>query len=252
MPLFYRLLLAHLVADFPLQTNQIFKVKTNTEWGVLIHTLIVLIFSILFTFPYLEDPKVIIILLVIFLSHTVIDKLKMEYSNKTKNQSMKILLLDQALHIAIIAVLTFNFTESYLLSSPFNSVFFNYLIDVYNNDIFIISLIGYIASVFFIPILLMYIREEGIPASPKKLKEHKILSIKIPENQTLDKFYRLFLTLSAQYLDDKYIIIIFICFVIISFIPYRVSEERIEKVYNLKRIINSSLAIFIGIILKMI
>jgi len=30
------------------------------------------------------------------------------------------------------------------------------------------------------------------------------------------------------------------------------SAKRIEKVYNLKRIINSSLAIFIGIILKMI
>ncbi|PKP54950.1 DUF3307 domain-containing protein, partial [Candidatus Atribacteria bacterium HGW-Atribacteria-1] len=42
MPLFCRLLLAHIIADFPLQTNQIFKVKTNTEWGVLIHTLIVL------------------------------------------------------------------------------------------------------------------------------------------------------------------------------------------------------------------
>jgi len=252
MYLFYRLLLAHIIADFPLQTNQIFKVKTNTEWGVLIHTLIVLIFSIFFAFPYLEDPKVIIILLVIFLSHTVIDKLKMEYSKKTKNQSIRILLLDQALHVAIIALLAFNFTESYLLSSPFNSAFLNYLIDIYNSDIFIIGLIGYTASVFFIPILLMYIREEGIPANPKKLKEQKILNIKIPENQTLDKFYRLFLTLSAQYLDDKYIISIFICFVIISYIPYHMSAERVEKVYNLKRIINSSLAIFIGIALKMI
>ena len=252
MFLFYRLLLAHIIADFPLQTNQIFKVKTNTEWGVLIHTLIVLIFSILFAFPYLEDPKVIIILLVIFLSHTVIDKLKLEYSKKTKNQSMRILLLDQALHIAIIAVLAFNFTESYLLISPFNSTFLNYLIDIYNNDIFIVSLIGYIASVFFIPILLMYIREEDIPANPKKIKEQKIINIKISANQTLDKFYRLFLTLSAQYLDDKYIISIFICFVIISYIPYRMSAERVEKVYNLKRIMNSSLAIFIGIILKMI
>jgi len=252
MPLFCRLLLAHIIADFPLQTNQIFKVKTNTEWGVLIHTLIVLIFSILFTFPYLENPKVIIILLIIFLSHTVIDKLKLEHSKKTKNQSIRILLLDQALHITIIAVLTFNFTESYLLSSPFNSAFLNYLIDIYNNDIFIVSLIGYIASVFFIPILLMYIREEDIPANPKKLKEQKIINIKIPANQTIDKFYRLFLTLSAQYLDDKYIIIIFICFVIISLIPYQMSAERMEKVYNLKRIINSSLAIFIGIILKMI
>jgi len=252
MYLFYRLLLAHIIADFPMQTNQIFKVKTNTEWGVLIHTLIVLLFSIFFAFPYLEDPKVIIIILIIFLSHTMIDKLKLKYSKKTKNQGIRILLLDQALHIAIIAVLAFNFTESYSLSFPFNSAFLNYLIDIYNNDIFIVSLIGYIASVFFIPILLMYIREEGIPANPKKLKEQKILSIKITENQTLDKFYRLFLTLSAQYLDDKYIIVIFICFVIISYIPYRMSAERIEKVYNQKRILNSSLAIFIGIVLKMI
>lgn len=252
MFLFYRLLLAHIIADFPMQTKQIFKVKSNTEWGVLIHTLIVLIFSIFFAFPYLEDPKVVIILLIIFLSHTVIDKLKMEYSKKTKNQSIRILLLDQALHIAIIAVLTFNFTKSYLLSSPFNGVFLNYLIDTYNSDIFIVSLIGYIASVFFIPILLMHIKEGDIPVNIPKSKEQKILNIKIPENQTSDKFYRLFLTLSAQYLDDKYIIVIFICFVIISFIPYRMSAERMEKVYNLKRIINSSLAIFIGIILKMI
>jgi len=252
MFLFYRLLLAHIIADFPMQTNQIFKVKANTEWGVLIHTLIVLIFSILFAFPYLEDPKVMIILLVIFLSHTVIDKLKMEYSKRTKNQSIRVLLLDQALHIAIIAVLAFNFTESYLLSSPFNSVFLNYLIDIYNSDIFIVSLIGYIASVFFISILLMYIKEGDIPTNLQKLKKQKILNIKIPANQALDKVYRLFLTLSAQYLDDKYIIVIFICFVIISFVSYQISAERVEKVYNLKRIINTSLAIFIGIVLKMI
>ena len=235
-----------------MQTNQIFKVKTNTEWGVLVHTLIVLIFSIFFAFPYLEDPKVVIVLLVIFLSHTVIDKLKMEYSKKTKNQSIRILLLDQFLHIAIIALLTFNFTESYLLSSPFNSAFLNYLIDIYNSDIFIVSLIGYIASVFFIPILLMHIKEGDIPTNLPKTKEQKIINIKIPANQTIDKFYRLFLTLSAQYLDDKYIIAIFTCFVIISLIPYQMSAERMEKVYNLKRILNSSLAIFIGILLKMI
>ena len=252
MFLFYRLLLAHIIADFPLQTSQIFKIKMNTQWGVILHTLIVLIFSIFFVFPYLEDPKVIIVLLVIFLSHTVIDKLKMEYSKKTKNKSIRILLLDQFLHIAIIALLTFNFTENYLLSSPFNSAFLNYLIDIYNSDIFIVSLIGYIASVFFIPILLMHIREEGMPSNPKKLKKQKIINIKIPANQTLDKFYRLFLTLSARYLDDQYIMVIFICFVIISYIPYRMSAERVEKAYNLKRIINSSLAIFIGIVLKMI
>jgi len=252
MFLFYRLLLAHIIADFPLQTKQIFKVKMNTEWGVLLHTLIVLIFSILFAFPYLEAPKVIMVLWVIFLSHTVIDKIKLEYSKKNANQDIKIFLLDQFLHISIIAALSFNFEKIYLLISPFDNAFLNYLIQLYNNDIFIISLIGYIATIFFIPVLLIFIKEEDISYEPEKLNKQKILNIKIPANQTIDKFYRLFLTLSAQYLDDKYIIVIFICFVIISFVPYKMSAKRIEKVYNLKRIINSSLAIFIGIVLKMI
>ena len=252
MHLFYRLLLAHIIADFPMQTDQIFKAKANTEWGVFVHTLIVLMFSLLFAFPYLEDPKVIIILLIIFLSHTLIDKLKMEYSKKVKNPSIRILLFDQFLHIIIIAVLALNFSKRYILSSPFDSLFLSYLIDIYNNDIFMISFTGYVASVFLIPILLLHIREEGVTDHQVKLKEPKILNIIIPENQLLDKFYRLFLTLAAQYLDDKYILVIFICFVVISLVPYQRSEERMEKVYNLKRIINSSLAIFIGILLKMI
>ena len=252
MFLFYRLLLAHVIADFPLQTSQIFKIKMNTQWGVILHTLIVLIFSILFTFPYLENPKVIAILLIIFLSHTIIDKIKLEHSKKIINHSPKIFFIDQILHISIIAILTFNFTEKVLLTSPFNNVFLSDLIHLYNNDILIISLIGYILSIFFIPILLIYIKEEDVLYKTKKLNKQKIINIKIPANKIVDKFYRLFLTLSAQYLDEQYTIIIFILFVIVSLISYQVSPERIEKVYNLKRIINSSLAIFIGTVLKMI
>jgi len=252
MFLFYRLLLAHVIADFPLQTKQIFNIKMNTEWGVILHTIIVLIFSILFTFPYLENLKVIAMLLIIFLSHTVIDKLKQKHSKKANTPNLKIFLLDQVLHLSIIAVLTFNFTEKVLLISPFNNVFISYLIHLYNNDIFIISLIGYIITVFFIPILLIYIKEEDVPFKPQKLNKQKIIKIKIPANKIVDKFYRLFLTLSAQYLDEQYTIVIFILFVMVSLISYQVSPERIEKVYNLKRIINTSLAIFIGVILKIV
>ena len=252
MFLFYRLLLAHIIADFPLQTKQIFKVKMNTEWGVILHTIIVLIFSIFFTFPYLENPKVMAMLLIIFLSHTVIDKIKLKHSKKTNTHNLKIFLTDQVLHLSIITILTFKFTERVLLTSPFDNVFLSYLIDLYNNDILIISIIGYILSIFFIPILLIYIKEEDILFKPEKLNKQKLINIKIPANKIVDKFYRLFLTLSAQYLDEQYMIVIFILFVITSLISYKVSPERIEKVYNLKRIINSSLAIFIGIILKIV
>ena len=257
MFLFYRLLLAHIIADFPLQTSQIFKIKMNTQWGVILHTLIVLIFSILFAFPYLENLRVIIIIIIIFATHTIIDKIKLDYSKKNDNQNLKIFLLDQFLHISIIAALTFNFEKIYFLIFPFNNAFLNYLIQLYNNDIFIISLIGYIASVFFIPILLIFVKEEYISyesqkLNKQKLSKRKITNIKIPANQILDKFYRLLLTFSAQYLDDKYVIVIFLCFVIVSLIPYQISADRTEKVYNLKRIINTSLAIFIGIALKMV
>jgi len=68
MSLFYRLLLAHIIADFPLQTKQIFNIKMNTEWGVLLHSLIVLIFSVLLTFPYLEEFSYILVLMIIFKS----------------------------------------------------------------------------------------------------------------------------------------------------------------------------------------
>jgi len=251
MFLFYRLLLAHIIADFPLQTKQIFKVKMNTEWGVILHTIIVLIFSIFFTFPYLENPKVMAMLLIIFLSHTVIDKIKLKHSKKTNTHNLKIFLTDQVLHLSIITILTFKFTERVLLTSPFDNVFLSYLIDLYNNDILIISIIGYILSIFFIPILLIYIKEEDILFKTKKLNKQKIINIKIPANKIVDKFYRLFLTLSSQYLAEQYIIVIFILFVITSLISYKVSPERVEKVYNLKRIINSSMAIFIGIVLKM-
>ena len=252
MSLFYRLLLAHVIADFPLQTKQIFNIKMNTEWGVLLHTFIVLIFSILFTFPYLENLKIIVVLLIIFLSHTIIDKIKQKHSKKEDTPNLKIFLLDQVLHLSIIAVLTFNFTEKILLISPFNNVFINYLIHLYNSDIFIINLIGYIITVFFIPILLIYIKEEDVPFKPQKLNKQKIIKIKIPANKIVDKFYRLFLTISAQYLEEQYTIVIFILFVIASLISYQVSLERIEKVYNLKRILNTSLAIFMGVILKIV
>jgi len=251
MFLFYRLLLAHIIADFFLQTDKIFKVKMNTKWGVLVHTFIILMFSIFLVFPYLDRLRVIIILIIIFISHTIIDKIKLDYSKKTGDQNVKIFLLDQVLHIGIIYLLTFNYTEKVLFSSPFNEGFLNYLIHLYNNDILSLRLIGYILSIYSIPILLIFIKEDDTHSSRIFLKQ-RFINIEIPANKIVDKLYRLFLTLSAQYLPEQYIILIFIAFVVVSLISYQVSPERVGKIYNLKRIINSSLAIFIGILLKMI
>lgn len=50
MDLFWRLILAHFVGDFTLQTNKIAKWKRESVWGVLFHSLIFFVIGALLTF----------------------------------------------------------------------------------------------------------------------------------------------------------------------------------------------------------
>jgi len=252
MPLFIRLLLAHFIADFPLQTKEVFHIKSNTEWGVLLHTTIVLVFSTLLSFQYLENPRVIMIVLIVFITHTIIDKVKLDYLKKNNNNDIKIFILDQFLHISIIFFLTFNFNQEYLLVSPFKNAFLDYLIEIYNNDILMIYLIGYILSVFLIPILLLYVHGDVKETQTEKITIRKKVYIKIPSNEIIDKIYRFFLTISTQLLKERYIILIFLMFLTANFFQSKMNPYKVDKVFNLKRILNTSLAIFFGILLKFI
>ena len=252
MSLFIRLLLAHFIADFPLQTKEVFHIKSNTEWGVLLHTTIVLVFSTLLSFQYLENPRAIMIVLIVFITHTIIDKVKLDYLKKNNNNDIKIFMLDQFLHISIIFFLTFNFNQKYLLVSPFKNAFLDYLIEIYNNDILMIYLMGYILSVFLIPILLLYVHGDVNETQTETIIIRKKVYIKIPSNEIIDKIYRFFLTISSQLLDERNIILIFLIFLVANFFQYKLNQDKVDKVFNLKRILNTSLAIFIGILLKFI
>ena len=252
MFLFYRLLLAHIIADFPLQTDEIFNIKTNKKWGVLIHSGIVLVFSVLLTSKYLENNSVLMIILIIFITHTIIDKLKIKYSKKYSNHELLLFLLDQLLHISIIFLLTCNFTQKYLITVNTEFPFLNLLIDIYNNDILIICLIGYLSSIYIIPIFLVFIKEESIENKTIHSIKRNTKNIEITSNELVDKVYRFILTISTQYLNENYILMIFIGFTIANIIPLNINSNKIDRMYNLKRILNTSLAIFIGIILKFV
>ena len=252
MSLFIRLILAHFIADFPLQTKEVFHIKSSTRWGVLLHSTIVLVFSTLLSFQYLVNPRVIMIVLIVFITHTIIDKVKLDYLKKNSNSNIKIFILDQFLHISIIFFLTFNFHQKYLLVSPFKNAFLDYLIEIYNNDILLIYLIGYILSVFFIPILLLYVHDDIKETQIEKITIRKKVYLKIPSNEIIDKIYRFFLTISAQLLEERYIILIFLVFLAANFVQYKLNSDKVDKVFNLKRILNTSLAIFFGILLKFI
>ncbi len=101
MFLFWRLILAHLLADFTLQTNKIAEVKSKNIFGVMVHTLIFFMLSLFLYNNFLENNWIYIV--VIALSHFFIDTMRIVVIKKyRKKDSVLFFIVDQILHISII------------------------------------------------------------------------------------------------------------------------------------------------------
>ncbi|MBU2523883.1 DUF3307 domain-containing protein [Patescibacteria group bacterium] len=109
-----KLLLAHLIADFLLQPNELIALKMRNSWGVFIHTIIVFMVGALILFPYLTHIHVWLVILGISIIHYWQDKSKVLHERHAKKHFAWYFLLDQAFHITIIIV------GGYLLSDWIN------------------------------------------------------------------------------------------------------------------------------------
>src|SRR5258708_13254069 len=56
MIIFWRLVLAHFIADFTFQTNHIANWKRQSKWGMIVHVITHPITSYALTWPYLSMP----------------------------------------------------------------------------------------------------------------------------------------------------------------------------------------------------
>lgn len=74
--LFYRLLLAFLIADYPLQTDTVFRLRYEKRWGVFLHAGIHLLVTLLLCLPFLHDPLFILAVLALQVGHAFFDKVK--------------------------------------------------------------------------------------------------------------------------------------------------------------------------------
>lgn len=105
MTIFFSLLLAHLIADFPLQTNWIYAMKLKSNKGILIHVLIHLIVTSLL----IKDPLSHLPLLAILgASHFLFDWLKLRYPTQRQVPGF---LVDQVLHLGALTFLAFNYPD---------------------------------------------------------------------------------------------------------------------------------------------
>ncbi|MFC1566433.1 DUF3307 domain-containing protein [bacterium] len=111
MDILWHLLCAHLLGDFTLQTNKVAYWKSKHFFGLVAHSIIILLVYFAFTIKYLSEIWFVIILL--WISHFLIDYLRILFIKKfPRMNNIFAFLLDQSLHIlAIIAAYKLSFSK---------------------------------------------------------------------------------------------------------------------------------------------
>lgn len=144
MFLFLRMVLAHFIADYPLQTNKIYGYKIRCFKGQLFHANIHLVVFALFLIPYWHHPAAWVYLICISLSHLLIDILKVQLIDKTQINPIFTYTLDQVLHILAAAIIFF-----FPFANEVPAMADSLLLSWYWNDAIIIYLIGLLVATYF-------------------------------------------------------------------------------------------------------
>ena len=141
---FLLLLLAHLIADFPFQTNWVFKMRQKYRWGGWIHILIHTITTTILLTPYLHHYQTWIVIGIITITHYTIDQMK--------KPTIWHFFMDQLLHLGVILMCALGLrglTTQYI-PSPLNYFFLN------NN--LLMLLIGFFTATFAGTIFIYFIK----------------------------------------------------------------------------------------------
>lgn len=154
MILFWLLLLAHFIADFPLQSDKIFALKSKYKWGILPHISISLITNLVIAFPYLSFKNFWLAVLFLVSVHFCLDWLKIRSTRKVLSDSVFIFLLDQLFHIFFIWL-----TCYYLFDIPSPNVTNQFIARYYLNNQILLTLNGLVFSIFGGGVIIYYIRK---------------------------------------------------------------------------------------------
>jgi len=110
MYLTLHLILAHFLADYPLQSGKMVKYKYKSLIGLFLHTIMHVVVISLICLPFLYSAKVLWSLIVIFISHLLIDRAKIACEKFCpKINKFIFYALDQLLHILILLYVSLYF-----------------------------------------------------------------------------------------------------------------------------------------------
>lgn len=145
MFVFLRLALAHFLADFPFQTSEIYNLKKRRLRGRIFHGTIVAIISFVLLLPFYKNIWVWGICLFIGITHSLIDWAKLVGTDKKQNANQFLgFIIDQTAHLSINSIIFLTPLRN-IVSANMQNLTLN---TIYNNNIYIIYAISYIAVIF--------------------------------------------------------------------------------------------------------
>lgn len=153
MFLFYRLLLAHLIADFPLQFSRLFRLKMEGIKGTILHGSVFGILAILMSVPYIKLSFVGIYLIFLWVFHILIDWTKVKIMTRFKKDNLALFLWDQAMHLVSMAIVI---PFSLKRSQP------SFLGSLYLSDMFIVTAILYVVASFAATVIIYYLKKSFV------------------------------------------------------------------------------------------
>lgn len=154
MNVFWLLILAHLIADFPLQSDKIYAIRLKYKWGSLLHIGIYFVTNLIVAFPLLQYKVFWFAVIFLTATHLLEDWLKITLTQNKIKDSLLIFLVDQLIHIFFIWLAFFILFD--IPEPEFTNRFFtNYY---FNQDILLI-LIGLVFSAFGGGVFIYFIRK---------------------------------------------------------------------------------------------
>lgn len=105
MFLFLKLILAHLLADFFLQIEELYRLKVQSIWGHIFHVLIHGAVTFTLLYPYLNEPVIWFFVIGLLMMHLVQDFIKYTLTKKIPKNTFLYFMADQFVHLFVIGLI---------------------------------------------------------------------------------------------------------------------------------------------------
>ncbi len=156
MLVFYLFLVAHLIADFPLQTFHLVDLKRKRVSGIIIHCVIITLTLALLLFPLSLGEFLAV--LTVGVAHFFIDKLSVLLHQKKPVGTLYLFVFDQALHFTSLGIIASFLLPSLNSSQPIFSLL--------KNEKLLIYLAGYLLVTYAGAIFTFEAKRTFAPNSP--------------------------------------------------------------------------------------